>query len=134
MKIWFIAQLSYSFFTFFLSEVNLQDFCVNFEKVFFRDDNLNTNQPFFLGSSITLCKFWGYLQCKKICSYKWHEIFIGTIRQVQNPKKFKIPMIEVWVYPGYENICSVLLSDIDATDLVFKVWNKTDSTNLHQND
>ena len=32
---------------------------------------------------------------KKLCQDKWHEILIGTIRQVRNAKKFEIPTIEI---------------------------------------
>ena len=33
---------------------------------------------------------------QKIVPEKWHEILIGTIRQVRNAKKLKIPTIEIW--------------------------------------
>ena len=32
---------------------------------------------------------------KKLCLDKWHEILIGTIRQVRNAKKFEIPTTEI---------------------------------------
>ena len=32
---------------------------------------------------------------KKLCLDKWHEILIGTIRQVRNAKKLRIPTTEI---------------------------------------
>ena len=32
---------------------------------------------------------------KKLCMDKWHEILIGTLRQVRNAKKFEIPTTEI---------------------------------------